>query len=348
MPLDSTSFAGLSTKSATATAAINTITPTFSMTSNVIGNVQAKQQLDNTISALSGTVTQTGIASGVGNLLNDAVGGVGGLVSGAVGALGGGVSELISAAGSLASGDFSAFTGKISAAAGNLNDILSMKRGMNLPSGAELFAQVGTPITMSPGSRNDWRVRINAPWQLFNSPLFERLEETGGVVWPYLPNITLTTKANYTNPEVVHNNYAFQAYKNSSIEEITIAGEFTCETEVDAAYWIAATTFFKTATKMFFGTGDHAGNPPIICNLNGYGRSVFNSIPVVIKSFSVDFKDNVNYIRCDAFKTSTWVPIISTITVVVSPVYNRTTIRQFSMHDYAAGRTLTEKGIGYL
>ena len=346
MPLDSTSFAGLSPKSAT--AASNAITPVFSSTSSGISNVQAKQNLDNTISALSGEVPSTGIVSGVGNMLSETVGGVGGMISGAMGAIGGGVTDVISAAGSLAQGDFSAFSGKISSAAGNLNDILSMKRASNLPSGAELFAQVGTPILMSPGSRNDWRVRINAPWELFNSPLFERLEDTGGVVWPYLPNITLATKATYTNPDVVHTNYAFQAYKNSQIEEITIAGEFTCETETDAAYWIAATTFFKTATKMFFGTGDHAGNPPIICNLNGYGRSVFNSIPVVIKSFSVDLKDNVNYIRCDAFKTSTWVPIISTITVVVSPVYNRTTIRQFSMHDYAAGRTLTEKGIGYL
>ena len=45
MPLDSTSFTGLSPKSVT--AATNAITPTFSMTSSGIGNVQAKQNLDN-------------------------------------------------------------------------------------------------------------------------------------------------------------------------------------------------------------------------------------------------------------------------------------------------------------
>jgi hypothetical protein len=344
MALESTAFVNV--KPVPSAALSNAITPTFSMISTGIENGQAKQQLENTVSSLSGG--GGGIISGVGNLLTGVVGGVGGMISSAVGAVGGGVSDVLSAAGSLAQGDFSAFSGKVSAAAGNLNDILSMKRGASIPSGAELFAQTGTPILLSPGARNDWRVRLNAPWEIFNSDLFKPLEETGGVVWPYLPNITLTTKATYTNPDVVHNNYAFQAYKNSQVEEITITGEFTCETEIDAAYWISATTFFKTATKMFFGTGANAGNPPIICNLSGYGRSMFNSIPVVVKSFSVDLKDSVNYIRCDAYKTTTWVPIISTITVVVSPVYNRTTIRQFSMHDYAAGKTLTAKGIGYL
>lgn len=356
MALPSTNFTNTTALSANNLANISaTIPATYG---ELISNSSAKTELENKIDSLSGvtgglgpnvgSIVGGGIVSGIGNLVTGTIGGIGGAITGTIGNIGNIATGVTGALGNLASGNFQAFAGSISSAAGQLNDLLSLKRGANLPSGGALFAQVGTPITMSPSDRNDWRVRINAPWEIFNSKLFEQLENSGGVVWPYLPNVSITTKANYTNPDVVHNNYAFQAYKNSQIEEITITGEFTCETEVDAAYWIAATTFFKTATKMFFGTGDHVGNPPIICNLSGYGRSVLNSIPVVIKSFNVDLKDNVNYIRCDKFQTSTWVPIISTITVVVSPVYNRTTIRKFDMKDYAAGKTLTEKGIGYL
>ena len=135
-------------------------------------------------------------------------------------------------------------------------------------------------------------------------------------------------------------------YKNSTVDDITISGEFTCETETDAAYWIAATTFFKTATKMFFGEGALAGNPPLVCNLTGYGSSVFDKVPVIIKSFSVDLKEDVNYINCNTFETNTWVPVVSTISVVVAPVYNRRRLRKFSLEDYSRGTPA--KGVGYL
>jgi hypothetical protein len=229
-----------------------------------------------------------------------------------------------------------------------LNNLLSLTRGKNLPAGGELFIKQGSAIKLEPGAKNDWRVRINANWNNFDSPLFKMLENTGGVVWPYMPNITVSTKANYTQIDPVHNNFSFQAYKSSQVDEIQISGEFSCETETDAAYWIAATTFFKTATKMFYGQGNLAGNPPIVCNLTGYGASVFNRVPVVIKSFSVDLRDDVNYIRCNTFETNTWVPVMSTITVTVAPVYNRANLRKFSLQDYAKGKTLNGSGVGYL
>ena len=163
-------------------------------------------------------------------------------------------------------------------------------------------------------------------------------------MWPYLPNITLSTKANYTQLDPVHNIQPFQAYKNSQVEDIQISGDFTVENEFDAEYWIQATTFLRTATKMFFGASANPGNPPIICNLTGYGARVFNNVPIVIKSFSIDFKEDVNYMRYGKDGGApTWVPVISTISVTVSPIYNRTRLRQFSLQDFAAG-----KAIGYI
>ena len=178
--------------------------------------------------------------------------------------------------------------------------------------------------------------------------MFKLLENTGGVVWPYLPNIQISTKANYTQVDPVHSNYPFQAYKNSQVDEISISGEFTAEVETDAAYWIAATTFFKTATKMFFGQGENAGNPPIICHLYGYGSSIFDKVPVIIKSFNVELKDDVNYVKCTTFGTDTWVPIVSNVSVTVSPIYNRTNLRKFSLQDYASGKAITGSGVGFI
>ena len=342
-----------------------------------VGDALSKANLDATISRLSGGIGSglNGITAGTGSTFGTLKSGASNFVAGAGTALGGigntiqstvsgGISSLQSVAGSTSNitadisgtlnkltggnlaGGVQGLAGQISSAAGMLNNFLSLKRGANLPGGAELFMSQGSQIQLQSNAKNDWRVRINAEWTLFNSPLFKLLQNTGGVIWPYTPNITVSTKANYQTIDAIHSNYQFQAYKNSVVEDIQISGEFSCETETDAAYWIAATTFFKTATKMFFGQGENAGNPPIICNLSGYGSSIFDKIPVVIKSFSVDLKDDVNYIKCNTFGTNTWVPVLSTISVTVSPVYNRRRLRKFSLQDYSRGKAADS--VGYI
>ena len=329
-------------------------------------SILGKAKLDDKISDLSG-----GVKSGLSQLAGDikdfgasALGGNNSIQS----AVGGAVDKLRSVAGSTSniaadiSGSINKLTGgnlaggllkaagSISGAAGMLNNILSLKRGINIPKGAQVFAPQGQAIQLKAGNKDDWRVRITCQWDTFNSPLFAVLQQTGGVVWPYLPSITVSTKAEYNTIPITHANYSQYSYKNSVVDDISISGEFSCETATDGAYWIAATTFFKTATKMFFGQGNLAGNPPIICNLTGYGSHVFDKVPVIIKSFSVDFKDDVNYIKCDPFKNGkyTWVPALSTITVSVAPVYSRQGLRKFNLQDYANGKMSGEGQVGYI
>ena len=76
-------------------------------------------------------------------------------------------------------------------------------------------------------------------------------------------------------------------------------------------------------------------------------RAGIHNVPVVVTSFSTTFPDDVNYIKCNAYGTSTWVPALSSITVNVKPVYNRRNLRQFSLKDYSAGKLQTN-GRGYI
>lgn len=325
----------------------------------------SKLNLDSLVNQASGALGSglNGLTGNLKNLSNTAMGGVGNIISSNVG---GAINSLQSVAGSTSNiaadisgslnkltggnlaGGLQSLAGSISSAAGMLNNILSLKRGANIPSGAEAFLKQGSAIKLQPGAKNDWRVRITCQWNIFKSPLFALLENTGGVVWPYLPNITVSTKAEYDTKSPTHSNYQVHSYKSSSVDDISISGEFSCETEQDAAYWIAATTFFRTATKMFYGEGEFAGNPPLVCNLTGYGSSIFDKVPVIIKSFSVDLKDDVNYIRCNTFGTNTWVPVMSTVSITVSPVYSRARLRKFNLQNFASGKMADSDGVGYL
>jgi len=260
----------------------------------------------------------------------------------AVGKIPGGA-EIVGGIQQIAGGDLAGgiqtTAGGIATAAGSLNNILSLKRGSNIPAGGELFQSTGEPVEVKANPKNDWRVRLNCQWNQFNSSLFTRLADTGGVVWPLVPTVQVSTTANYNSVDPVHSNYPFLGYKSSQVDDITISGEFPVEVETDAEYWIAATTFLKTATKMFYGVSNNAGNPPIICQLSGYGSSIFNNVPVVVTNFQVSLNEDVNYIKYNP--TNTWVPVLSTIQVTVKPIYSRSKQRQFSLQDYARGTMTT-------
>ena len=343
-----------------------------------------KSNLDSTVGRLSGeigtglngmTASVNGLVSNASGALNGALAGVSGamggvgstiqsLASNATGALGGIAGQLGGAAGSISNtaasigaslnklglasggvgGGLASLATSVSSAAGMVNNLLSMARGKNLPSGAELFSQSGAFVKLEAESASDWRVKINANFGLFGSA-FSRLSATGGFVFPYLPQITVSSKANYTQIDPVHSLQPFYAYKNSQVDDIQISGEFSVENEMDAEYWIQGTTFLKTATRMFFGSGPNVGNPPIICNLTGYGARVFAGVPVVIKSFSVDFKDDVAYMKYSkGGAVPTWVPTMSTISITVAPIYNRTRLRQFNLSQYANGNIVAGQG----
>lgn len=281
------------------------------------------------VGGVRGALNAAGQAAGaISNAASDAAGALNRLTNG------------IASAGGLGSG-LANIAGKISAAAGQLNNLLSLGRGRNLPSGAELFKQVAS-VQVVPAIEGDWRVRVTCDFDtLFGAGSFPRLKETAGMVFPFTPNLTFSSKANYTTTDPVHSNFPFQSYKNSQVDDITISGEFPAETAEDAAYWVEATTFLRTATKMFYGQGAFAGNPPIVCKLNGYGPRIFNNVPVVIKGFTIDLKDDINYINyVDSTNGENWVPVLSSISITVTPVYNRERLRRFNLQNFAAGKEI--------
>lgn len=251
-------------------------------------------------------------------------------------------------AGSLAGG-LQGFAGTVSKTAGMLNNILSLTRGANLPAGAELFSTQGQALKVEPNAKNDWRVRVNCNWSIFGAnPMFNLLKSTNGVVFPLTPQVFFSTAASYSATSPTHSIYPIQSYGNSTVNLITINGEFPAETQTDAAYWLAATTFFKTATKMFFGQGENAGNPPIICTLSGYGPNILPTVPVVITSFEIDLGSESDYIKCERFGDPTWVPVLSRLTISAVPIYSRTKLRQFNLQEYAKGNLISGDGLGWM
>jgi len=215
------------------------------------------------------------------------------------------------------------------------------------------------------GGDLDWRVTLSLPSATnynISTVLYPLVESGNKLIFPYTPTINMTHSASYNTLDTVHSNYPFLAYEHSRVEQISITADFYCENSKDAEYWVAAVHYFRSVTKMSFGstTGD-AGQPPPIVKLNGYGDFVFKDVPVVVKSFTLDLPKDVDYISAmipapdpsdfsSPGNAQSMAPVKSTMNIVLMPIYSRTQVRNFSLGSFVRGDYVlgTESGKGYL
>jgi hypothetical protein len=201
---------------------------------------------------------------------------------------------------------------------------------------------------------SDWRVRISMPdnsslfYKDTNNTFLSVLGRTKGVIFPYTPSISVTHTARYEEQSLTHSNYKNYFYAGSDISAIQIQGEFTVQNHDDAVYLLAAIYFFRSATKMFFGKDQLAGNPPPIVYLDGYGDHYFPHVSCVVTGFQHTMPADVDYMEFKMGTQMSRLPTSSQISVTVQPVYSRQNIaNKMNLTQFSQGRLLKGNG-GFL
>jgi hypothetical protein len=133
------------------------------------------------------------------------------------------------------------------------------------------------------------REKTNILWPLF---------ATKGIQFPYTPDIVFGGQAEYQDFHFTHSNFAYQQYNKSMPLEIQVSGTFTCQTNDEGRYLIAALRFLRSMTMMEFGTisPQKAGTPPPVLRFNYLGEYMFSNVPVVVSNFSFTLPRDVDYV----------------------------------------------------
>lgn len=154
-----------------------------------------------------------------------------------------------------------------------------------------------------PDPAKDWRVRISLAksadylYRAGNAGILSPLKSTDGVIFPYMPTIQVAYAAKYDSQLPTHSNFMIHNYQGSSVEGLTITGDFTAQSVPEANYLLAVIHFFKSATKMFYGEKDaNRGVPPPLLYLSGLGQYQFDNHPMVLTNFTYSLPVDVDYI----------------------------------------------------
>ena len=209
---------------------------------------------------------------------------------------------------------------------------------------------------------DDWRLRVSVGE---NSGIFYKgndlgilapLKDTMGVIFPYTPSVTTSYTASYSPQKTTHSNYSAFFYEASEVSAINISGDFTVQNIEEGQYLLACIYFFRASTKMFYGSGEKAGNPPPILFLDGYGDQYFKRVPCVLTSFQHVMGTDVDYLEVPNLEDTGYVPLYnpgpvykttrvptySQIQISLQPVYSRQSVAEFDLEEFAKGRLLNK------
>ena len=177
----------------------------------------------------------------------------------------------------------------------------------NTTTGVTGNTPAGAAATSSAAQRQlpDWRAKLSLAtkadylYMAANPGILAPLKETGGVIFPYTPQVQVAYAAHYENTALTHSNYKIFQYGSSSVDSISLTCDFTAQDTAEANYLLAVIHFFKSVTKMFYGqdAAPRNGTPPPLCYLTGFGAFQFDSHPLAITSFNYSLPVDVDYIR---------------------------------------------------
>ena len=203
----------------------------------------------------------------------------------------------------------------------------------------------------------DHRIRIRAKTaqtqeiygDISNGPM-RSLYNTNGMIFPITPTITGYNQAvNMGSIAPTHSNQEYYMYNNTSSMNLNISGEFIAQNNQEAEYLYACLHFLKCVTKSRFGDSDpKRGFTPPVLLLSGYGNFMFPDLNILIKGYTYELPNNVDYIKVAlSGNGDAWVPTKTTINIDCVVQNTPKKNRQFNLDDFRDG-TLIRRTKGFI
>ena len=253
-----------------------------------------------------------------------------------------------------------------------LNPVSGRLRSAGISKGADVNARLQNIAASSPVggiTSDDHRVKISLPRNsqvLYAKTdnvnhLLRPLLQTGGLIFPYTPQMIFQHLSDYTQASPTHSNYPMNFYNNSYVGEITMIVQFTSNSVPEAQYVLACITFLRSITKMFAGQDVLAGNPPPVVRLSGHGKYLIPSIPTVCHTVAITLPQDVDYITIPtppppssnyvpSFGNSptTRIPRNIDINIGLRTTYSRNQLREFGVEKLANGQLINPITGGFI
>ena len=209
----------------------------------------------------------------------------------------------------------------------------------------------------------DWRARIRPkkggekwayglvdpddPTKEVTDSVLKPLQERGGIVFPYTPDIFLQSTTEWNESSQHGSNYPFYTYINSRPTTLPITGTFTANTVEEGQYMLAVFHFLRSVTKAFYGDSavksGYYGTPPPVMLFEYLGEFGFNKVPVILRNYNFQLPPDVDYVPVKYKGTTTMMPTETSVMIELAPQYTyKKTRKKFNLQRFTSGKGLSD------
>ena len=147
-----------------------------------------------------------------------------------------------------------------------------------------------------------------------------RISGPEGVIWlEASPNIGETRQASYDNYNIIHLPTDLYAYRHTSGRKFSLSAKLISRNVKEATANIGYINLARKWLLPNFGNGvGLAGATPPILKLYAYNNKNINGVNVVLKLYSWDFPEDVDYI----YEASEPMPVIGSLRIELDEIYS--------------------------
>ena len=168
-----------------------------------------------------------------------------------------------------------------------------------------------------------------------------RVEEA--VIFTVSPTISERRSADYDAMQLLHHQGQILKYKWTNVRSWGISGKLVSRNSVEAEQNLERLNRLRAWVMPFNGEGtanepatkSWLGAPPPVLILRAYGDKMVGPVPVVIKDYSWEFPNEVDYIETE--KTKVPFPTVIAVTVSVDEAYSPAEYSGFDWIKYLQG-----------
>ncbi len=149
------------------------------------------------------------------------------------------------------------------------------------------------------------------------------------------PALTESRSARYQPESLLHAPEAFNAYEGTDQREFQIEGRFFCQNEGDVE---ANNAILHVLRSTVMPDYNRTGAPPTPVRLFAYGKHNIHSLPCLVKTYTMNYPNDVDYIVSNQTQGDVTMPVIFTLSVTLAEQHSISELRQFTLDDFRAGK----------
>lgn len=148
------------------------------------------------------------------------------------------------------------------------------------------------------------------------------------------PTLSESRAARYATETILHSPEGFNSYEGTDQRTFELAGKFFCRNDREIRI---NNKVLQVIRSLVMPDYNSTGAPPTPVELHAYGSHNIHALPCLVRSYSMNYPNDVDYVVSGEGKGDITMPIVFDLTISLTEQHSVAQLRKFDLADFRNG-----------